>query len=126
MTYKLMLLTAAAALVVGCGQPQQQPTGKVFSGALDVQMKNLKYVPATFTVQKGTAITFVNKDAMTHNVVQVSQKELGKVEPGFISDVIDPGKSWTITLDKPGTYPILCTEFAHFTAGMVGTITVVE
>ncbi|HYG58150.1 MAG TPA: plastocyanin/azurin family copper-binding protein [Symbiobacteriaceae bacterium] len=126
MTYKLIMLALVAVLTLGCSPAPAQDSGEVFSGTMEVNMKNLKYVPGAFTVKKGTVVTFVNQDGMAHNVVQIAQKEMSKGQPGFISDVIGPGKSWSVTMDQPGTYPILCTESAHYTSGMVGTITVVE
>jgi plastocyanin len=59
-------------------------------------------------------------------VNQIAAKDVGKVKPGFDSGTISPGKSWTYRFDTPGTYPILCTQGQHYTAGMVGTITVTK
>ncbi len=89
-------------------------------------MKGLKFSPVELTVKKGARITFTNQDAMVHDVVQSTVRGLGKEEPGFSSGVIKPGEAWSVTLEEPGTYPILCSQLGHYTAGMVGRITVVE
>nr|PZN37348.1 MAG: hypothetical protein DIU70_12815 [Bacillota bacterium] len=122
------LLSLLAGLAVGCSsrQPQTEGPPQVLSGEVTVEMRGIRYVPAEITVRKGTRITFVNKDGLVHDVVQVALKDLGKAEPGFNSGPIQPGESWSIVMEEPGTYPILCTQMGHYTAGMVGTITVVE
>jgi plastocyanin len=117
----LLLLTVSA----GCGRGNDS-SGEVRSGEVPVTMKNLKYVPPKLTVKAGTRITFTNGDAMDHDVVQLALQDFGKKEPGFTSDVIPPGKSWSIVMTKPGIYPILCTQLGHYTQGMIGTITVVD
>jgi plastocyanin len=91
-----MLLVSLAMLAVGCGGGQQEETAPVRSGEVTVEMRGMKYVPAKLTVKKGARITFVNRDAVVHDVIQVAVKELGKAAPGFDSGVIDPGKSWSI------------------------------
>lgn len=120
----LLLMLTIMLITVGCGDADE--AGKIHSGEVTVNMKNLKYDPKNITVKKGTKITFVNMDAMEHDVIQVATKELGKVEPGWKSDVVTPGKSWSITMDKLGEFPILCVQYGHFSAGMTGKITVVE
>jgi len=120
-----LLITMAVALLLlaGCSS-QTAAADKVHSGEVTVEMKNMKYVPAKLTVKAGTKVVFTNRDVMPHDVVQIAVKELTKSDPGFTSPVVGMGESWSHTFDKPGEYPILCVQSAHFTAGMVGTITV--
>lgn len=120
------VLMLTLLLSVGCSGRPADSDGQVHSGTATVELKNMKFQPAKLTVKKGTTVTFVNKDAMEHDVVQTEPKQLGKGQPGFDSQVISAGKSWTYTFDKPGVYPILCTQASHWAAGMVGTVTVVE
>lgn len=118
----LLLLFA----LVGCGGNETANSGEVRSGEVTITMKNMKFTPAKVTVKKGTKINFVNRDALIHDVVQVAVKDYGKAEPGFDSKEIMSAATWSITMDKTGEFPIICTQAAHFTAGMVGVITVVE
>lgn len=121
-----LLLMMLLLVTAGCSKPQAEAGEKVFSGEVTVDMKNMKFIPRNLTVKKGTTITFVNKDAMLHDVVQITVQDYGKEKPSFDSGEVMPGKSWAYTFDKPGTYPIICTQASHFAAGMTGTVTVVE
>ncbi|HYF75788.1 MAG TPA: plastocyanin/azurin family copper-binding protein [Symbiobacteriaceae bacterium] len=120
----LMLLVLFT--LAGCGGSEPAESGVVKSGEVTITMKNMKFTPAKVTVKKGTKITFVNKDAILHDVVQVAVKDYGKAEPGFDSKEIMSAGSWSIIMEKTGEFPVICTQAAHFTAGMVGVITVVE
>ncbi|MDF2629610.1 MAG: blue (type 1) copper domain protein [Symbiobacteriaceae bacterium] len=120
----LMLVVLFA--LAGCGGNEAADSGGVKSGEVTIQMKNMKFSPAKVTVKKGTKVTFVNKDVILHDVVQVAVKDYGKMEPGFESKEVQSAGTWSITMDKVGEFPIICTQAAHFTAGMVGVITVVE
>ncbi|HWI51153.1 MAG TPA: plastocyanin/azurin family copper-binding protein [Symbiobacteriaceae bacterium] len=125
---KLLLIGLALlilGLAAGCGG-EEAATAGVRSGEVTITMKNMKFTPAKVTVRQGTKVTFVNQDVLIHDAMQVSVQEFGKAEPGFDTGEVGPGKSFTVTFDKPGVYPILCSQAAHFTAGMIGTITVVE
>lgn len=112
-------------LTAGCSGDQAVSAG-VQSGEVTITMKNMKFTPAKVTVRPGTKVTFVNQDSLIHDAMQVSVQEFGKAEAGFDTKEVMPGKRFAVTLDKPGVYPILCSQAAHFTAGMTGTITVVE
>lgn len=122
----LLLLLALSAALPGCGGARAPSPGEAAEGEVTVTMKAMKYSPAEITVKAGTRITFVNEDMMVHDVVQSTVRDLHKTTPAFESGPIRPGESWTLTIDEPGEYPILCSQAGHYTAGMVGKITVVE
>lgn len=120
----LLMALLVVTVLTGCGGGSEET--KVRTGEVLVNMQNLQYRPSKFTVKAGTKVTFFNKDAMEHDVIQIELKQLGKGQPGFDSGLIKPQEKWSMTFDKPGVYPILCTQYNHYTAGMVGTITVVD
>lgn len=64
----------------------------------------------------GTKVTWTNKDAAQHTVT--AGKPDAK-ETTFAS-VIDPGKTFTFTFDKSGTFAYFCERHVS----MVGTVTV--
>ncbi len=125
--YRLVVL-ALTIVMAGCatGTPKAEEALPLQTGTVQVALKNIRFEPQNIKVKAGTKVIFVNQDAMAHDVVGIGPKEYGKQQPGFDSGVLRPGGSWELTLDKPGTQPIICTQAAHYTAGMVGTIEVVE
>ena len=77
-----------------------------------VTISNYAYQPVKLTVARGTKVTFTNHDQTAHTATST--------KTGFDSGTINPGKSATITVSKPGTYTYAC----QFHAFMHGTITV--
>jgi plastocyanin len=85
----------------------------VTSGAtIPVSIQNFAFEPATITARAGDTIVFTNNDASAHTVTQNPSGS------GFQSAPIDPGTTYTLTIDEPGTYPFFC----EFHPGMTGTI----
>lgn len=123
MRKRFIYIVLGALLLAGCG------TAKAPAEAGDstvVKLSDMQFHPSELAVKVGTTVTFTNEESMAHDVTQVAVEDVNKVEPGFKSGVISPSKSWSYTFDKPGTYPILCTQGSHYTAGMVGTIIVTK
>jgi plastocyanin len=77
-----------------------------------VTISNYTYQPVKLTVARGTKVTFTNHDQTAHTATSA--------KTGFDSGTINPGKSATIIVSKPGTYTYYC----QFHAFMHGTITV--
>jgi plastocyanin len=71
-------------------------------GAADpplVDMRNLKFMPATLTIKRGTEVTFTNHDVAPHTVTAKD----GDPDSGLIS----PGGSYKLTITEPFDY--VCT-----------------
>lgn len=77
------------------------------------------YIPEFPTIYRGTIVTWMNHDTVTHTVQ--SQDGKGNVISLFNSNVLNPGDSFSYQFDQPGVYPYLCTLHPWRT----GTITVV-
>jgi plastocyanin len=122
MRMRMMAATLGALLLLaGCGGgTKTEPAGS----GVTIRLGDMQFQPTHVEVKVGTTITFINEDGIAHDVVQLTPQQVGKAKPGFESGKIQPGKSWSHRFDKPGTYPILCTQGLHYTAGMVGTVTV--
>jgi plastocyanin len=101
MRFHRFLLPAAAALVVtvvaaGCGSTGSSApvaTTKVSMA------KSYRFDPQTIEIKAGQTVTWTNNDNFTHTV-EVDGQEDHKV---------GRGDSVSITFDKPGNYPYVCT-----------------
>lgn len=128
-TMRQTTLIAALALILliaGCAQYPQESTPTITaSGEVIVELRNLQFQPKPLTVKAGTTVVFINRDAGRHNVVQIAARQVGKAEPGFSSAPLSQDERFTVTFEHPGTYPMVCTEGAHHTAGMVATVKVI-
>lgn len=96
------------------------------AGEVVIELRGMRFEPASLRVAPGTTVRFVNRDPMTHNVVNASRETLGKAPEAFRSPNLGPNESWSVTLDAEGTYPILCTVAGHYLAGMTGEIIVAQ
>ena len=133
----LVLLTACLALgltFAACGDDDDDDSGGGAStttteqtdtgaappaggggGSETIDMKDIKFVPEDVTVKAGTTITWTNSDQVPHTVT----KDGG---PGgdFDSGNIEPGGTFELTADVPGTVDYVCTIHP----GQAGTFTV--
>ena len=118
-------LAAIAVPLIGCGgggadsTSSESASGSAAStpssSAGAVTISNYEYKPAEIIVPVGATVKVTNQDTTAHTV---TSKEAGSFESGSI----EPGKTATIKLEKPGTYAYYC-AFHPF---MKGTITVEE
>lgn len=88
------------------------PAPTVASGHVKVSISGYAFHPATITVGAGTKVTFTNHDQTAHTATASGS--------GFDTGTVKPGRSATVTLRRPGTYPYVC-QFHPF---MHGTIVV--
>lgn len=61
-----------------------------------VTIENMKFNPATITVNKGDQVTFINKDIVGHNATEVNKV--------WASPMLQTGQSWTFTPEKTSDY----------------------
>ena len=78
-----------------------------------------EYIPESPTIFRGTIVTWMNHDTVTHTVQ--SQDGKGNVIPLFNSGVLQPGDSFEHQFNEPGIYDYLCTLHPW----RVGTVIVV-
>ena len=89
------------------------PTGNAY------QQESSSYIPEKPTVFRGTTVSWVNHDSVTHTVQ--SQDGTGNVISLFNSDILQPGDEFDYEFNDPGVYHYLCTLHPWRT----GVITVV-
>lgn len=83
------------------------------------QEESESYIPEKPTVFRGTTISWINHDSVTHTVQ--SQDGKGNVISIFNSNVLQPGDKFSYEFKEPGVYDYLCTLHPW----RVGVITVV-
>ena len=66
------------------------------SATTTVQIKLSGFTPASVTINQDDSITWTNTDTITHQVVANNG--------GFASPILNPGKSWTRSFPRGGTY----------------------
>lgn len=88
------------------------PTATPAPMAARVSIINLSFNPASISVTRGSTVTWMNSDSVTHTVTSDS----GSFDLGFVV----PGMSVSMTFSTPGTYNYHCNihPFMH------GTVTV--
>ncbi len=97
------------------GGGSQAPQTPVVSDALQmtVEISDFDYFPRELTVESGTTITWVNRDAVPHDAAD----EGGVWETAMLKQ----DESATLTFDSPGVYRYICTIHPN----MKATLTVV-
>ena len=113
------LLASTALLAAGCGSDDEPAAeadkGDAVSGQ-QVEMKDIAYQPETIRVRTGETITWVNRDAVQHDVVNVKEGE----EPR--SELFNEGQTYEWTPTEAGTVEYLCTVHPN----MKGTVEVTD
>jgi len=89
-------------------------TGTTAGGGTSVQiiMNNRSYDPKTVTIGLGGTVTWVNQEALRHDVVADNGE--------FNSGLFGEGETFSFTFSAAGTYPYHCSIHP----GMTGTVIV--
>ena len=94
-----LLLLAAVAVVLGAGCSGGSEDAEAVA-ATEVRMaKSYRFDPKTIEIEAGQTVTWTNEDNFTHTVRVEGQED----------HEVAPGESVSITFDRPGTYPYVCT-----------------
>jgi plastocyanin len=128
-----VLLVAAACggdaegLATKDDKPGTEQDGPAFddrTGQPDVtiQVRDNSFVAQHVAVSAGTTVTFDNRGRNPHNAVPVEEGAFTEVP----TESLQPGMAASVVFDVPGEYPYYCTLHGTESAGMVGTIRVVE
>ncbi|MEK8129175.1 plastocyanin/azurin family copper-binding protein [Paenibacillus filicis] len=93
-------------------QPAQQPAEQPAAAkTYNIDIKDFSFGSGPLTVEAGSKIVFTNYDDMKHNAVAVNGS--------FSIPLLAKGESYTITLDKPGTYDYFCEPHKSFMTGQL-------
>src|SRR5690606_36011273 len=81
-----------------------------------VIMTDNRFAPKDITVKAGKPLTFINEGANWHSVAGA--------DGAIAIDQLGAGESYTVTLDTPGTYNLICKH--HLRQGMTAKLIVTE
>jgi plastocyanin len=111
----LLLLAALGLTVAGCGgddddnggggggttSEAQQNGGGGGGNTVEVNMKNIEYVPKSVTAKVGQTVHWTNGDSVAHTVTS-------KSGASFDSGTMDPGAEFDFKVTKAGTINYVC------------------
>lgn len=84
-----LLLGLTAAVALAAAAPAQSAT-------INVSIRSTGFSPATLTIDQGDSVHWVNNDKASHQVVAN--------DGSFASPILAPGKTYTFTFRRGGTY----------------------
>jgi plastocyanin len=84
-----------------------------------MDQKNMKFIPDTLVIMKGTTVDFLNSDQVVHNVYWPSINDNKALKHSMT--IVSPGEKKSYQFDNVGAAPILC----NMHPGMVGYIIIV-
>ncbi|MBP7837131.1 hypothetical protein KA021_00315 [Candidatus Saccharibacteria bacterium] len=99
------------------------------SNEVTIDIKDFKYQKQNIKIKKGTKVTWVNKDAMEHNIMKQHDGEEeahdapahGEATEGLESPLISKGESWSYTFNEVGTENYHCAPHPY----MKGSVTII-
>lgn len=92
-----VLLCIGALVLLGLTAPASA-SAKTWT----VKIANMRFEPASLTVERGDTIVWVNEDVVAHTATS-------SAAGGFDSQSIAPGGQWRDQAKAPGRYPYACT-----------------
>ena len=81
--------------------PPRSAPARTAARTVRTGMRNLNYLQSRLQVTVGTTVEWKNNDPLPHTVTAVDKS--------FNSGLIQPGKTYSRTFTKPGTYSFFCT-----------------
>lgn len=127
-----VVLGAAAMALGGCGG--DDGGGGDGSGGLAVEMRDFEFAPDSFevTAGQGTPLDLSNSGAVVHELAILSSPigAESEFEEALViwEEEVAPGEAKSVTIPslEAGNYQVICAIQGHFTAGMVGEVTVTD
>ncbi|MGE0869181.1 MAG: plastocyanin/azurin family copper-binding protein [Kofleriaceae bacterium] len=90
------------------------PTANSAPRTLKVEIRAMKFVPATLDVAVGDTVVWTNHDVVAHTVTSIVSSPLT-----FDSRSIDSNQTWSLKVTKPGELAYECSFHPTMTAKLV-------
>ena len=91
--------SAATMPIVDSSKPMKADPAVEVNSKMQTQVvtiENMKFNPATITINKGDKVTFINKDIVAHNATETDN--------AWASQMLTNEQSWTFSPDKTSDY----------------------
>lgn len=119
---RAVVVALFAVALAGCGDTAE-PVTLVEGVTVTIAAEDNQFVPADLEVAAGTEVVFDNVGRNEHNVVPVDDDRSAiRVDTADL----EPGAQAARRLTELGSYRYYCTIHGTETAGMVGTVTVIQ
>jgi plastocyanin len=117
-----LLVFAATVGLAACGSSGTKtpaappaPTDLRGQAAVQIDASSNQFHPASIVIDAGTKVTWRNADSVAHNVKKSADVVDFGAPFGVDSDKFAPGRTYSFTFTKPGTYSYQCTIHADMT-----------
>jgi plastocyanin len=120
----LLLITGIIIVALAAGgaywywQNQDKPSSASASQEQSpntVIIEGMAFGPDPLTIQKGTTVTWLNKDSVAHTVVETDS------QTGPHSSTLSTGQTYKFTFNATGTYSYHCSIHPDMTATVIVT-----
>jgi len=105
-----LLLPAAVGVTVYSPHASAAAAG---ARPIQIQMKNFAFDPPAITIKAGQKLTWTNDDVVPHT--STADRKM------WDSGQMAPGRSYTVTVTKPGTYEYACSVHPFMRAKVIVT-----
>jgi plastocyanin len=89
----VMYLMLPGFFLTSCNSPKQ----KAIPVKYIIEIKEMRFQPATLTVQAGDTVEWINKDFVDHDITEENKRE-------WSSLLLATGKSWSLVVTKSANY----------------------
>jgi plastocyanin len=87
-------------------------------GEITVTMKGIAFIPQNVLISKGTRITWINEDSVTH-YVNTDSHPAHTYYPEMNSLALNNGDNYSLILDIPGIYPYHCSAHTNMKGSII-------
>lgn len=132
-TLSTTLIATAMLVLAACGDgsgtagdpdPTTTAGATATAGEVDVEIVDFTFMPATFEIAAGDAVTWMNQDDFAHTVTAGEPNEPTGAFDGQLGESgshESSGATFTTTFDEPGTYAYFCDLHPSMTGEIVVT-----